>query len=119
MTNLEDYVSFIVDATTNSGISRQVEAFKSGFNQVFENCVPLVKRLVNYWLFLVDLIDTDRNIRRIFGENSLKDEYCVKLIVDVLSLFNLFTSPVMLIVIEVAWSKLNCFTCFLKQCNLG
>lgn len=35
MTNLEDYVSFVVDATTNSGISRQVEAFKSGFNQVF------------------------------------------------------------------------------------
>ena len=34
MTNLEDYVSLIVDATVRSGISRQVEAFKSGFNQV-------------------------------------------------------------------------------------
>ncbi|XP_058771102.1 E3 ubiquitin-protein ligase UPL4 [Vicia villosa] len=35
MRNLEDYVSLIVDATVKSGISRQVEAFKSGFNQVF------------------------------------------------------------------------------------
>lgn len=34
MRNLEDYVSLIVDATINSGISRQAEAFKSGFNQV-------------------------------------------------------------------------------------
>ncbi|KAL2554468.1 E3 ubiquitin-protein ligase [Forsythia ovata] len=33
--NLEEYVSFIVDATVKSGISRQVEAFKSGFDQVF------------------------------------------------------------------------------------
>ncbi|RZC83782.1 hypothetical protein C5167_046560 [Papaver somniferum] len=33
--NLEEYVSLIVDATLNSGILRQVEAFKSGFNQVF------------------------------------------------------------------------------------
>lgn len=45
MTNLEDFISFVVDATTNSGISRQVEAFKSGFNQVVKNCVPMVKRL--------------------------------------------------------------------------
>ncbi|XP_061351347.1 E3 ubiquitin-protein ligase UPL4 isoform X2 [Gastrolobium bilobum] len=35
MRNLGDYVSLIVDATVSSGISRQVEAFKSGFNQVF------------------------------------------------------------------------------------
>ncbi|XP_057423999.1 E3 ubiquitin-protein ligase UPL4 [Lotus japonicus] len=35
MGNLEDYVSFIIDATVRSGISRQMEAFKSGFNQVF------------------------------------------------------------------------------------
>lgn len=34
MRNLGDYVSLIVDATVRSGISRQVEAFKSGFNQV-------------------------------------------------------------------------------------
>jgi len=34
MRNLEDYVSLIVDATVRSGISRQVEAFKSGFNKV-------------------------------------------------------------------------------------
>ncbi|KAI3474020.1 hypothetical protein Pfo_028808 [Paulownia fortunei] len=33
--NLEEYVTFMVDATTKSGISTQVEAFKSGFNQVF------------------------------------------------------------------------------------
>ncbi|KDP29070.1 hypothetical protein JCGZ_16459 [Jatropha curcas] len=35
MDNLEEYVSLVVDATTHAGISRQVEAFKSGFNQVF------------------------------------------------------------------------------------
>ncbi|XP_054815351.1 E3 ubiquitin-protein ligase UPL4 isoform X2 [Prosopis cineraria] len=35
MRNLDDYVSLVVDATVKSGVSRQVEAFKSGFNQVF------------------------------------------------------------------------------------
>ncbi|KAL8149850.1 hypothetical protein AgCh_006752 [Apium graveolens] len=35
LNNLEEYVSYIVDATIRSGISRQVEAFKLGFNQVF------------------------------------------------------------------------------------
>ncbi|KAK7393587.1 hypothetical protein VNO78_22145 [Psophocarpus tetragonolobus] len=35
MSNLEDYVSLIVDATVRSGVLRQVEAFKSGFKQVF------------------------------------------------------------------------------------
>lgn len=35
MANLDEYVSLVVDATISSGISRQVEAFKSGFNQVF------------------------------------------------------------------------------------
>ncbi|POO01586.1 Coatomer beta subunit [Trema orientale] len=35
MRSLEDYVSLIVDSTISAGISRQVEAFKSGFNQVF------------------------------------------------------------------------------------
>lgn len=34
MRTLDDYVSLIVDATISAGISRQVEAFKSGFNQV-------------------------------------------------------------------------------------
>jgi hypothetical protein len=34
MVNLDAYVSRIVDATIHTGISRQVEAFKSGFNQV-------------------------------------------------------------------------------------
>ncbi|CAJ1968461.1 unnamed protein product [Sphenostylis stenocarpa] len=34
MGNLEDYVSLVVEATVRSGISRQVEAFESGFNQV-------------------------------------------------------------------------------------
>ncbi|KAL5742867.1 hypothetical protein ACOSP7_029599 [Xanthoceras sorbifolium] len=35
MNNLEDYVALVVDATIHTGISRQVEAFKSGFCQVF------------------------------------------------------------------------------------
>ncbi|XP_047978352.1 E3 ubiquitin-protein ligase UPL4 [Salvia hispanica] len=33
--NLEEYVTLMVDATVKSGISRQVEAFKLGFDQVF------------------------------------------------------------------------------------
>ncbi|KAL0338398.1 UNVERIFIED_CONTAM: E3 ubiquitin-protein ligase UPL4 [Sesamum angustifolium] len=33
--NLEEYITLMVDATKKSGISRQVEAFKSGFDQVF------------------------------------------------------------------------------------
>lgn len=33
--NLEEYVKFMVDAAVKSGISRQVDAFKSGFDQVF------------------------------------------------------------------------------------
>lgn len=35
MSNLHEYVSFVVDATIKTGISRQVDAFKSGFDQVF------------------------------------------------------------------------------------
>lgn len=34
MTNLEDYISCVVDATVKSGIQRQVEAFRLGFDQV-------------------------------------------------------------------------------------
>ncbi|KAG1365699.1 E3 ubiquitin-protein ligase UPL4 [Cocos nucifera] len=33
--NLEEYIALVVDATIKCGISRQVEAFKSGFNEVF------------------------------------------------------------------------------------
>ncbi|XP_042377997.1 E3 ubiquitin-protein ligase UPL4-like isoform X1 [Zingiber officinale] len=33
--NLEEYVALVVDATIGSGIERQVDAFKSGFNEVF------------------------------------------------------------------------------------
>ncbi|XP_075474736.1 E3 ubiquitin-protein ligase UPL4-like isoform X1 [Primulina tabacum] len=32
--NIEEYITLIVDATTKSGVSRQVESFKSGFDQV-------------------------------------------------------------------------------------
>jgi hypothetical protein len=31
---LEEYISLLVDATVKSGIKRQIEAFRSGFNQV-------------------------------------------------------------------------------------
>ncbi|KAL9275682.1 E3 ubiquitin-protein ligase UPL3-like protein [Drosera capensis] len=34
--NLEEYISLVVDATVKSGITRQVEAFRAGFNQVFD-----------------------------------------------------------------------------------
>lgn len=32
--NLGEYISLVVDATVNSGIMCQVEAFRAGFNQV-------------------------------------------------------------------------------------
>ncbi|KAM0853505.1 hypothetical protein ACQ4PT_051008 [Festuca glaucescens] len=34
--NLEEYISLVVDATVKAGIMRQVDAFKTGFNQVFD-----------------------------------------------------------------------------------
>ncbi|CAA6655990.1 unnamed protein product [Spirodela intermedia] len=34
--NLEEYISLLVDATVKTGISRQMEAFRAGFNQVFD-----------------------------------------------------------------------------------
>ncbi|XP_058785696.1 E3 ubiquitin-protein ligase UPL3-like isoform X2 [Vicia villosa] len=34
--NLEEYVSLVVDATVKNGITRQMEAFRAGFNQVFD-----------------------------------------------------------------------------------
>ncbi|XP_060168620.1 E3 ubiquitin-protein ligase UPL3-like [Lycium barbarum] len=36
LSNLEEYVSLVVDAAVNTGIGRQMEAFRSGFNQVFD-----------------------------------------------------------------------------------
>ena len=32
--NLEEYISLVVDATVKAGITRQMEAFRAGFNQV-------------------------------------------------------------------------------------
>jgi len=32
--NLEEYVHHVVEATVKSGIAKQMEAFKSGFNEV-------------------------------------------------------------------------------------
>ncbi|PWA53966.1 ubiquitin-transferase [Artemisia annua] len=34
--NLEEYVSLVVSATVKTGITRQMEAFRAGFNQVFD-----------------------------------------------------------------------------------
>ncbi|CAN1192510.1 E3 ubiquitin-protein ligase UPL3 [Linum perenne] len=36
ISNLEDYISLVVDATVKTGITRQMEAFRAGFNQVFD-----------------------------------------------------------------------------------
>ncbi|OMO73502.1 E3 ubiquitin-protein ligase [Corchorus olitorius] len=33
LANLEDYIKLVVDATIHTGIARQIEAFRSGFNQ--------------------------------------------------------------------------------------
>lgn len=44
LSSLEDYVSLVIDATVGTGIMRQLEAFRSGFNQVcsFVDFHPLV-----------------------------------------------------------------------------
>ncbi|KAK8586253.1 hypothetical protein V6N13_130774 [Hibiscus sabdariffa] len=34
--NLDEYISLVVDATVKSGIIQQMEAFRAGFNQVFD-----------------------------------------------------------------------------------
>ncbi|KAL5169032.1 E3 ubiquitin-protein ligase UPL3 [Glycine soja] len=34
--NLEEYISMVVEATVKTGIMRQMEAFRAGFNQVFD-----------------------------------------------------------------------------------
>ncbi|KAL9238395.1 hypothetical protein vseg_012823 [Gypsophila vaccaria] len=34
--NLEEYISLVVDATVKTGVLRQLEAFRAGFNQVFD-----------------------------------------------------------------------------------
>uniref|UniRef100_A0A7N0T0D4 HECT-type E3 ubiquitin transferase n=1 Tax=Kalanchoe fedtschenkoi TaxID=63787 RepID=A0A7N0T0D4_KALFE len=34
--NLEEYISLVVDAMVKTGITRQIEAFRAGFNQVFD-----------------------------------------------------------------------------------
>ncbi|CAH2075832.1 unnamed protein product [Thlaspi arvense] len=36
MNSLEEYISLVVDATVKRGVTRQIEAFRSGFNQVFD-----------------------------------------------------------------------------------
>ncbi|KAK4345454.1 hypothetical protein RND71_035630 [Anisodus tanguticus] len=36
LSNLEEYISLVVDATVKTGIRQQMEAFRSGFNQVFD-----------------------------------------------------------------------------------
>ena len=39
--NLDEYISLVVDATVKTGIIRQMEAFRSGFNQVSGFLCPL------------------------------------------------------------------------------
>ncbi|KAI7724542.1 hypothetical protein M8C21_011532 [Ambrosia artemisiifolia] len=36
LNNLEEYISLVVDATVKTGITRQMDAFRAGFNQVFD-----------------------------------------------------------------------------------
>ncbi|KAI3774287.1 hypothetical protein L1987_48836 [Smallanthus sonchifolius] len=36
LNNLEEYISLVVDANVKTGITRQMEAFRAGFNQVFD-----------------------------------------------------------------------------------
>lgn len=44
LSSLDDYISLVADATIGTGIMRQLEAFKSGFNQV---CSLLI--LINFY----------------------------------------------------------------------
>ena len=44
--NLEAYISLVVDATVKTGIMRQMEAFRAGFNQV-----KFLLRSIISWLF--------------------------------------------------------------------
>ncbi|GJU58363.1 E3 ubiquitin protein ligase UPL3 [Tanacetum coccineum] len=36
LNNLDEYISMVADATVKTGITRQMEAFRAGFNQVFD-----------------------------------------------------------------------------------
>ena len=49
--NLDEYVSLVVDATVKSGLMRQMEAFRAGFNQV-SNCLFLLLFLLFYTHYL-------------------------------------------------------------------
>lgn len=40
--NLGDYVNLVIDATVGTGIVRQMEAFKCGFDQV---CCPVLSTI--------------------------------------------------------------------------
>lgn len=44
LSSLDDYISLVADATIGTGIMRQLEAFRSGFNQV---CSLLI--LINFY----------------------------------------------------------------------
>lgn len=52
--NLEEYISLVVDATVKTGIMRQMEAFRSGFNQVNFPlmCIFVISNCVIYSLDL-------------------------------------------------------------------
>lgn len=44
--NLDEYISLIVDATVKSGLTRQMEAFRAGFNQVSNSFLSVAISLV-------------------------------------------------------------------------
>lgn len=48
--SLEDYISLVVDATVKRGVARQIEAFRSGFNQVSSYTDSPLCLLVSCWL---------------------------------------------------------------------
>lgn len=56
MSSLGDYVSLVVEATVRTGIMRQIEAFRSGFNQVCSFvCFSLTS--LSFWdILLVPII---------------------------------------------------------------
>lgn len=51
--NLEEYISLVVDATVKTGIMRQMEAFRAGFNQVIFNSVYELDNFLKIGLHLM------------------------------------------------------------------
>lgn len=53
LNSLEEYVPLVVDATVGTGIMRQMDAFRSGFNQVIYFITHHLLLMSNMFLYLI------------------------------------------------------------------